>query len=216
METYNPQSRRPIADVFRITAHWCVELCLRYRIHADAVSYGSVVVSSLAAVAFWRSGEAPWLLIPAAALCYLRLWFNMLDGMVALAANQASLRGEILNDLPDRFSDVLIFVGVAHSGWCHTICGYWGAIFALATAYVGLLGQAVGVGRQYQGVMSKPWRMVILHLGAWTAMVLAWRGHGSFAPGGLTILDWSILVMIAGCLQTIAVRLRGILTGLSA
>jgi len=40
----------------------------------------------------------------------------MLDGMVAVAANKASRRGEILNDLPDRISDVIIFAGFAHSG----------------------------------------------------------------------------------------------------
>ena len=32
----------------------------------------------------------------------------MLDGMVALASDKASWRGEILNDFPDRISDVVI------------------------------------------------------------------------------------------------------------
>ena len=63
----------------------------------------------------------------------------MLDGMVAVAANKASRRGEILNDLPDRISDIVIFVGVAHSGLMNPIIGYWGAILAVLTAYVGLL-----------------------------------------------------------------------------
>jgi phosphatidylglycerophosphate synthase len=62
-----------------------------------------------------------------------------LDGMVALAGKQASRRGEILNDLPDRISDVLIFVGSAPSGLCHPLSGYWAAIAALLTAYVGLV-----------------------------------------------------------------------------
>ena len=85
----------------------------------------------------------------------------MLDGMVALASGKASWRGEILNDLPDRISDVLIFAGVAHSGLMNPFFGYWAAIFALLTAYVGMLGQAVGVQREFSGLMSKPWRMVI-------------------------------------------------------
>jgi len=33
--------------------------------------------------------------------------------MVAIAAGKATARGEILNDLPDRISDIVIFVGVA-------------------------------------------------------------------------------------------------------
>ena len=65
---------------------------------------------------FWKSGAIRWLLIIAPLFCYLRLWFNMLDGLVAFAGGKASRRGEILNDLPDRVSDILIFVGVGHSG----------------------------------------------------------------------------------------------------
>jgi hypothetical protein len=34
---------------------------------------------------FWQAEPAPGLLIVAVGLCYLRLWLNMLDGMVALA-----------------------------------------------------------------------------------------------------------------------------------
>src|SRR5260370_13078402 len=95
----------------------------------------------------------------------------MLGGMVALAWGKASCRGEILNDLPDRISDVLIFAGVAHSGLNHVPSGYWAAILALLTAYVGTLGQAVAARREFGGIMSKPWRMVVLHLGAWVAYV---------------------------------------------
>ena len=52
----------------------------------------------------------------------------MLDGMVAVAAGKASARGEILNDLPDRVSDIVIFAGVAHSSLMNPIIGYWAAI----------------------------------------------------------------------------------------
>jgi phosphatidylglycerophosphate synthase len=215
MGDYQPTSRRPIADVFRQTAQTAVRVCVRLRIHPDAISYGSVVAAALAAAGFWWSQRFPWLLIPAALLCYLRLWLNMLDGMVALASGKASLRGELLNDLPDRVSDVVIFAGVAHSGLCHMASGYWAAIFALLTAYVGTFGQAVGVGRQFGGVMAKPWRMVVLHIGAWITLGCLWSSRTN-QLGPLTILDWSNLVVVVGCLQTITVRLRRILQGLAA
>lgn len=135
----------------------------------------------------------------------------MLDGMVALAAGKASWRGEILNDLPDRVSDVLIFAGVAHSGLNSVISGYWVAIFALLTAYVGVFGQAVGARREYSGVMSKPWRMVTLHIGAWITLGLVWWDHGAIHWGKLTVLDWTCLVIVAGCAQTIWIRLARIM-----
>jgi phosphatidylglycerophosphate synthase len=214
MPQYEPTSRRPISEGFRATARLATRLCLRSNIHPDAISCASVVAAAIASFCFWESSRYPWLLFIAPLFCYLRLWFNMLDGMVALASGKASWRGEILNDLPDRISDVLIFVGVAHSGSMNPFLGYWAAIFALLTAYVGLFGQAVGVQREFSGVMSKPWRMVALHLGAWSTLgALCWSERGVFA-GRLTILDWTCLIVIAGCIQTIAVRLKRIMAAL--
>jgi phosphatidylglycerophosphate synthase len=136
--------------------------------------------------------------------------------MVAIAAGKASWRGEILNDLPDRISDVLIFAGVAHSGLNAVFSGYWAAIFALLTAYVGMFGQAVGVQREFSGLMSKPWRMVTLHLGAWITLGLIWWHASAIRFGGLTVLDWTCAVVVVGCLQTIWIRLRRIMGALRA
>jgi phosphatidylglycerophosphate synthase len=215
MNGYEPSARRPIAQRFRKTADLPVRWCVRLGVHPNWVSYGSVVAAVGAAVCFWQSEPMPALLIPAACFLYVRLWLNMLDGMVALASGKASRTGEIVNELPDRISDVVIFVGVAHSGLCHHLSGYWTAIFALFVAYVGTLGQAVGARREFGGVMSKPWRMVALHLGAWTTLALIWWADGRIEFGGLTVLDWTCLAIIAGCVQTIAVRLVRIIRALA-
>jgi phosphatidylglycerophosphate synthase len=184
----------------------------------------SILAAIVAAFCFWKSGQIRWLLILAPLFCYLRLWFNMLDGMVAVAAGKASRRGEILNDLPDRISDVIIFVGVAHSGLMNPFIGYWAAIFAVVTAYVGLFGQALGSQRQFGGIMSKPWRMVVLSVGAWLGFVAGLPAIGPSRTGdwtqvgrsfsGFTILDWTCFIVIAGCVQTIVVRLKRITAGL--
>jgi phosphatidylglycerophosphate synthase len=216
MAQYEPTSRRPIGEGFRSTARLATALCVRGEIHPDAISYASIAGAAIAALCFWQSGFQPWLLFLAPLFCYLRLWLNMLDGMVALASGKASWRGEILNDLPDRVSDVLIFVGVAHSGWLNPFLGYWAALFALLTAYVGMFGQAVGVQREFSGVMSKPWRMVALHFGAWITLACFWWNDGIVFLGRLMILDWVCLIIIAGCVQTIAVRLKRIMAALRA
>jgi phosphatidylglycerophosphate synthase len=198
MTNYQPAWRRPIAQAFRRTAHAPVQWCVRLGIHPNVISCASMVASAGASLCFWQAGAAPWLLIVAVGFCYLRLWLNMLDGMVALASGTASRTGEIANELPDRISDVLIFVGVAHSGLCHPLGGYWAAIFALLVAYVGTLGQAVGVQREFSGLMAKPWRMVVLHVGAWITLGLIWFGGGNIHYGGLTVLDWTHLIINAG------------------
>jgi len=209
MSFYKHSTRRPIAAVFRRTGNAASRFCVHHGIHPDAISYLSIVAALIAAICFRKSGSRPWLLIIAPLLCYLRLWFNMLDGQVAFTAGKASRRGEILNDLPDRISDIVIFVGIAHSGLMNPLIGYWTAIFAVLTAYVALLGQALGVQRQFSGIMSKPWRMVALSIGAWLTFFLAPR---SFTP--FTVLDWTCLVIIAGCLETIVVRLKRVTAAL--
>lgn len=213
MSTYEVTSRRPIAGVFRRTAQGATQICVRAGVHPDAISYLSIVAAAGAGACFLLAGRWPWLLLIGPLLCYARLWCNMLDGMVAVASGKASWRGEILNDLPDRISDVLIFAGVAHSGLCAQASGYGAAIMALLTAYVGMFGQAVRVQREFSGVMSKPWRMVILHVGAWLSLGLMLSGAG-VRYAGLSVLDWTCIVVIAGCIQTIWVRLRRILRAL--
>ena len=214
MPPYEPVSRRPIANIFRVTANAATRFCVRRQVGPDAISYFSVLAAALAALLFWQSGEHPILLLFAPAFCYLRLWCNMLDGMVALASGKASWRGEILNDLPDRISDVLIFAGVAHSGWMSPIIAYWAAIFALLTAYVGMFGQAVGVQREFSGIMSKPWRMVTLHAGAWLTLACLWWNEGAMRFARLTVLDWACLIVVAGCVQTMTIRLKRIMAAL--
>lgn len=211
---YQPESRRPIANLFRDTASWSVRWCVRHRIHPNSISYLSGAAAALAGIFFWQASSWPWLLIPAVAFCYLRLWFNMLDGMVALAGGTASAIGEMANDLPDRFSDVVIFVGVAHGGLCHQLTGYWTALLALLVAYVGVLGQAAGGQREFSGLMSKPWRMVALHLGSWATLAMLWWADGRIVYGGLTVLDWTFLLIIAGCIQSIWIRLVRIVRAL--
>ena len=198
---YEPTARRPIASTFRRTARAAVDLCVRHHVHPDTISYASLAASVLAAACLLFAGRYRWLLILGPLLCDLRLWFNMLDGMVAVAAGVASRRGEVLNELPDRFSDAVVFAAVAESGLCRPSLGYWCAIAAVLTAYVGTLSQAVGAPRQFGGVMSKPWRIVALQAGAGLTLLVPATRLG-------TPIDWACGVVLLGCAQTIAVRLR--------
>jgi phosphatidylglycerophosphate synthase len=215
MTNYAPTSRRPIAGMFRATAHVAVNVAVRAGIHPDVFSYASIAAAAVAGVLFWRSMHHPKFLILGAAFAFLRLWLNMFDGMVAVAAGKASKKGEIINDLPDRVSDVIIFIGMAHSGWCHRMPGYWVAILALLVAYVGLFGQAVGVQREFSGIMSKPWRIVALSVGAVATSILVHLDR-PYWFGGWLLLDWIHILIIIGCVETILVRLTRIFRALDA
>ena len=79
-----------------------------------------------------------------------------------------------------------------------------------------MFGQAVGVQREFSGMMSKPWRMVILHIGAWMTLAYFWWKEGALFLGDFTILDWTCVIVIAGCIQTMALRLKRIMAALRA
>lgn len=215
MTAYEPASRRPIAGVFRSTAHALVNVAVRAGIHPDVFSYLSIVAAGIAGVLFWQSSRHPKFLILGVVFALIRLWLNMFDGMVAVAAGKSSKRGEIINDLPDRVSDIVIFIGMAHSGWCHRLPAYWVAISALLVAYVGITGQAVGVQREYSGIMSKPWRIALLSVGAVITSIQVHRDTAYWFSGWL-LLDWVNFAIIAGCAQTIVVRLMRIFRALDA
>jgi phosphatidylglycerophosphate synthase len=210
---YEPGSRRPIANLFRKSAHAAVRVAVGAHIHPDVFSYLSIAAAGGAAWFFCASRTHPRFIVIAVAFAFLRLWLNMFDGMVALAAGKASKRGEIVNDLPDRVSDVIIFIGVAHSGWCDAVYAYWVAIAAVIVAYVGLFGQAAGVQREFSGVMAKPWRIVALSAGALVTMFLVLRRE-PFWFGGFSVLDWTHFAILAGCVQTVWIRLARIFRAL--
>lgn len=190
-----------------------VRAAVNARIHPDLFSYTSVIAAGIAGWLLWQSRTHPRYIMIAVAFALGRLALSAFAGMVAHAAGRATRRSELIHELCDRISDVLTFVGVAHSGWCNAYYAYWVVVSALLVAYTGILGQAVGGRRETSGVMAEPWRIVALCIGALITMVLVLRSE-PFWFAGLAVLDWTHFVIIAGCAETIAVRIARIVRGL--
>lgn len=97
----------------------------------------------------------------------LRLLANMLDGMVAIEFNKKSKMGDVYNDLPDRISDALVFLGFSFilkdSPWGVEL-SYGAGILAVMTAYIRLLGNTLSVKDLFLGPMAKQHRMAVVTL----------------------------------------------------
>ncbi|MCI4365260.1 MAG: CDP-alcohol phosphatidyltransferase family protein [Thermoplasmata archaeon] len=123
----------------------------------------AVAASFLAAGVRWTS---PLLFLPVALLIFGTGLFDVLDGAVARATGRTSVRGDFLDHVLDRYSDVVIVLGIAVSGYANP----WLALLALAslllTSYMGTQAQAVGQGRQYGGLLTRADRLVVLALAA--------------------------------------------------
>lgn len=185
-----------------------VRWCVAKDISPDLISWLSVVAAAIAALCFRFHEQQSWLLMAGAFFCMVRLWFNMLDGMVAIAAGKTSKKGEIVNEFPDRISDVMIFVGIAHSHSSCLLAGYWAAIGALFTAYIGVLSQAASAPRQFGGLMSKPWRMVAVSIAALLLLILPSTNEQVLKQYDIGILGLACWVIAVGCLQTTIQRYR--------
>jgi archaetidylinositol phosphate synthase len=111
------------------------------------------------------------LLVAGAALVFLNAFLDGLDGHLARIQGTDSDRGDYADHAVDRFADAAILVGLVLSGWTVPL---WGvpadAIGVLAvagvllTSYMGTQAQAVGVGRDYSGILARADRMSLLFL----------------------------------------------------
>ncbi|HSG45393.1 MAG TPA: hypothetical protein VLA72_19785 [Anaerolineales bacterium] len=101
-----------------------------------------------------------WMLI--AVFIPLRLLANMLDGMVAVDSGKLSSVGELFNEVPDRVSDVLIFVSAGYAYGSSPPLGYIAAILALFIPYLRALGNSMDVTQLFIGPMAKSHRMFTL------------------------------------------------------
>ncbi|PSG96518.1 CDP-alcohol phosphatidyltransferase family protein [Thermoplasmatales archaeon SW_10_69_26] len=144
-----------------------VNWCMAHDVSPNVVSVVALVITSAAGVVFWQSTPARWWLLPVGA--FLLLFGAMLDsadGLLARATDQASALGDFLDHAFDRFADVALLVGLTFSPWVPFEIGLFAIVGTLLTSYMGTQAQAVGVGRDYGGLVGRADRMFVLFCGA--------------------------------------------------
>jgi len=170
--------RRPIATRETLWAHRLASRLVQVGLTPNCISVLSALFATLGGLALWWSFKLPpfgaCLLYLLAAVCIqLRLLCNLLDGMVAIEGGKRTPSGAVFNELPDRVSDTVLFLGAGYG-----VGGAWGAtlglgasLFAMSTAYVRLLGASAGVPHDFSGPMAKQHRMALLTASALAAAV---------------------------------------------
>lgn len=213
MENYEPTERRPIASRERRVWQKAAAGLAARQVSPNSISIAGMVAGILAGILFAATGfaETGWLQralwLAAAACIQLRLIANMLDGMVAIASRRASQLGELYNELPDRVSDVAVFVGAGYASGGFPEAGYIAAIIAVTTAYVRAVGKAAGAANLFAGPMAKPHRMFVLTIVGVAMAVLPshWQLSLGKLHAGLAAIGLGIIIL--GSLVTIFRRL---------
>ena len=144
------------------------------------------------------------LLIAAATLLASRGLCNLLDGMVAIEGGMRTPTGAVFNELPERISDIVVLIAAGYS-----VTPLWGpeagwsaAVFALLTAYVRVLGGALGRKQDFSGPMAKPQRVIVL-IAACLFAAVQMAIYGSEA-----VLAVSLILIAAGGAVTVYSRAR--------
>ena len=161
-------------------------------VHPDWITAAGLACSVLAAALFQMAGQRRWLFLVIPLLLLLRITLNALDGMVAQATGKARAFGEVLNEVTDRLSDVAILLGLAVSPLSSLLWGTPAVVAVLLSSYVGVLGKAVGAGRQYGGILGKADRMLYLGVACIAAFFLG--NPTLFRARGLTLTLFDCLL----------------------
>ena len=195
-------SRRPLKS--RTTA-WAVffsRSMLALGLRPNAVSLLSIGCSAVAGAAALMTAHSThawaWWLLAAAGI-QLRLFCNMMDGLLAVEGGLKSPTGDLYNEIPDRIDDALILVPLGYAaGTDWGISLGWAAMGgAMLTAYIRALGASLTGKHDFCGPMAKPHRMFAITVGCLSMMAIDIMNVQ--VP---RLMVWCLVIMNAGIVIT--------------
>jgi CDP-diacylglycerol---glycerol-3-phosphate 3-phosphatidyltransferase len=159
------------------------------RVPADALTALGLACAALGGALLALEGARPSpaiLLVPP--LLFARIACNALDGMVARRAGTARPLGAVLNETGDRLADLCLFGGLVLGGALPPVPA--GALLPLLlfVSFLGIVGQAAGGARRYEGPLGKADRALLL--GGYCALA-------PWLPPAGAVLGWSLIAGLA-------------------
>ena len=139
----------------------------------DGVSVIAFVFAGAAGGAFaLAGGQGPlWLYLAASFFVFANGWLDLVDGALARSLGTDSKGGDLLDHVLDRYADVLIIAGLAAGADAYAL-GLLAVTGVLLTSYLGTQIQAVGLGRQYGGLLGRADRLALVGIVGVVAFVL--------------------------------------------
>jgi CDP-diacylglycerol--glycerol-3-phosphate 3-phosphatidyltransferase len=168
----------PLADLF-----------IRNGISPDVVSIASLICAFIAGLCFYYSPAARGLVLLAGIFVVLNSVLDALDGAVARKSNKATARGDFLDHVIDRYSDVFIICSIFFAGYVPWQIGVAAIVGVLLTSYLGTQAQALSLGRYYGGIMGRADRLVVIILSAFVNFAYP------ATIAGFSILGWAVTLI---------------------
>ncbi len=131
------------------------------KINPNTISLFSLIFAGLTGLLFYLGGV---LILASFVTLLLSALFDAIDGKVARMRNLSSKRGDLMDHVLDRYSDILIMLGFVFSIHAQMWIGLLAVIGVLLTSYLGVQSQALGLRRNYSGILGRADRLVLMLL----------------------------------------------------
>jgi archaetidylinositol phosphate synthase len=175
LDNYRPH----VAGIVTPVARTCVKIGLT----PNACTILAFIAAVIAGAFFYE-----YWIIAGVVFVFLNAFFDAIDGAVAREMNAASLRGDFLDHVLDRYADIFIICGIFGGSLAPWQIGVFALTGVLMSSYLGTQAQAVGAGRYYGGVLGRADRLVLL-IGGGLVTVLIPAG-----VYGMSILGWVLVI----------------------
>lgn len=151
---------------------------------------------------FW---DDPIVLLVAFILVLLNGFFDAIDGAVAHLTGKASARGDLVDHAVDRFADFFMIAGISLSAFADVRIGLIALGCVMIASYMGTQSQALGLNRDYGGLLGRAERMVLLMIFILLQYLFIEFYQGSFeivSGFSVTLLDVLLIVFIFAAIAT--------------
>ena len=162
------------------------------KVNPHHLSAASLVFAMFAGLFF--ALEAEHFLLLAAIMVALNGLFDALDGKVARLMAKESKKGDFVDHVIDRYADVFILVGIAMSPYCPVFVGLFAIIGVMLASYMGTQAQALGLRREYRGILGRADRLALLIIVPLVQYGLWLAGIGWYNDVfGYSLLTWMMV-----------------------
>ncbi|MFB6090191.1 MAG: CDP-alcohol phosphatidyltransferase family protein [Halobellus sp.] len=172
----------------------------------DGVSVVAFAFAVAAGCAFYLA--TPLWYVLGAAFVFLNGWLDLVDGALARAQGVDSDGGDLLDHVLDRYADIAMLVGLAAGIDAYGL-GLAAVTGVLMTSYLGTQIQAVGLGREYGGLVGRADRLAIIGVVAVVAAAALALPGPPIEVLGLSVVGWLLVFFAVVGHLTALQRFRG-------
>jgi len=163
------------------------------------LSFGCAIPAGLFFLFAGNSSHSFNFLLLAGVFVCLNAFLDALDGVLARETGNASKKGDFLDHVIDRYSDVFVIGGIILGGYVNPRweIGLVAIIGVLLSSYMGTQAQAVGLSRVYGGLIGRADRLLIIIVATFLSLIYPYpipaSGLLTFSFLGWTIFFFALL-----------------------